>query len=66
MNYTRQGVFAEDVLLPPKPLEFEGYEFPAPADIEGYLCTLYGDTWNELPPEEQRRNHAPKILDLGN
>ena len=66
MNYTRQGVFAEGVLLPPKPLEFEGHESPAPANIEGYLCTLYGDTWNQLPPEEQRRNHAPKVLDLGN
>lgn len=66
MNYTGQGFFAEDVLLPPKLLEFEGYDLPAPADIEGYLCTLYGDTWNELPPDEQRRNHAPKILDLGN
>lgn len=65
MNYTQQGVFAESVLLPPRPLEFEGHEFPAPADIECYLCTLYGNTWDQLPPQEQRRNHAPKILDLG-
>ena len=65
MNYTQQGVFAEDVLLPPTPLMFEGHEFPAPAVIESYLCVLYGSTWNELPPEGQRRNHAPKILDLG-
>lgn len=66
MNYTQQGVFAENVLLPPRPLEFEGHELPAPADIECYLCTLYGNTWDQLPPQEQRRNHAPKILDLGN
>ncbi len=65
MSYTQQGVFAEDALLPPKPLTFEGHEFPAPADIERYLFSLYGSTWNELPPEDQRRNHAPKVLDLG-
>lgn len=66
MNYNpQQRIFAEEVLVPPKALEFEGYEFPAPADIERYLCTLYGDAWSQLPPEEQRRNHAPKVLDLG-
>ena len=66
MNYNpQQRIFAEEVLVPPKALEFEGHEFPAPADIERYLCTLYGDAWSQLPPEEQRRNHAPKVLDLG-
>lgn len=65
MNYTRQGTFPVDVLLPPEPLKFEGHSFPAPANIERYLCVLYGSTWNELPPENQRTNHAPIILDLG-
>lgn len=65
MNYTRQGTFPASVLLPPVLLEFEGHSFPVPADIERYLCILYGSTWNKLPPEDQRANHAPIILDLG-
>ena len=48
------------MLLPPDTIEFEGKEFFAPADVEGYLLTQYGRTWNQLPPEDQRRNHAPK------
>lgn len=51
-----------DALLPPKPLAFEGFEFFGPAKPELYLETLYGETWNELPPVERRRNHAPKRL----
>lgn len=51
-----------DALIPPRPLVFEGCEFFGPADPELYLETLYGKTWNELPPVERRRNHAPKRL----
>ncbi len=65
MNYTQQGIFPESVLLPPQSLEFEGHSFPAPAKIEEYLTILYGETWNQLPPEDERRNHAPKVLELG-
>ena len=63
--YASDGPFPVDILLPPSEIEFEGRSFPAPADVEGYLRVQYGETWDQLPPEDQRRNHAPKVLDLG-
>ncbi len=65
MNYVRQGIFPESVLFPPVPVSFEGHLFPAPAKLEDYLGILYGETWSELPPEDQRRNHAPVELSFG-
>lgn len=44
---------------------FEGRLFPVPGDVEHYLVLMYGDTWNELPPENERKNHAPRVLDFG-
>ena len=38
--------------------------FPCPADYDRYLTTLYGPTWRELPPPEQRRTHKPLRLVL--
>lgn len=63
--YAYDGPFPADMLFPPSSIEFEGHAFSAPADVEGYLRVQYGESWNELPPEDQRRNHAPKLLDLG-
>ncbi len=65
MNYTSSGTFPAEVLLPPAPISFEGCEFFGPADIDGYLSRMFGDDWRELPPEDQRRNHAPEVLDFG-
>lgn len=65
MTYTACGPFPRDILLPPKPLVFEGYEFPGPADPTAYLEIMYGNTWHILPPVGQRRNHAPVELDFG-
>lgn len=64
-SYAAIEPYPKSMLLPPGTIEFEGKEFFAPADVEGYLRTQYGRTWNQLPPEDQRRNHAPKELDLG-
>lgn len=44
---------------------FEGRSYPVPGDVEHYLTLMYGDTWNELPPESERKNHAPLVLDFG-
>lgn len=64
-SYAATEPFPKSMLLPPGIIRFEGKEFFAPADVEGYLRTQYGQTWNQLPPEDQRRNHAPKELYLG-
>lgn len=64
-SYAATEPFPKSMLLPPSVICFEGKEFFAPADVEGYLHTQYGQTWNQLPPEDQRRNHAPKELYLG-
>lgn len=64
-SYAATEPFPKSMLLPPSVICFEGKEFFAPADVEGYLHTQYGQTWNQLPPEDQRRNHVPKELYLG-
>lgn len=55
----------KSTLLPTSKLEFEGSLFPVPCDIETYLTALYGKEWNQLPPESERKNHAPIVLDFG-
>lgn len=48
-------------------IEFEGKEFWAPKDKEGYLKTLYGETYMHLPPKEKRQGHAAaSYIDFGN
>jgi lipopolysaccharide cholinephosphotransferase len=36
--------------------EFEGYSFPGPIDVDGYLRSQHGD-YMEMPPENERRPH---------
>ena len=64
-SYAAIEPYPKSMLMPPSVIEFEGKKFFAPADVEGYLRTQYGRTWNQLPPEDQRRNHAPKELCFG-
>lgn len=47
------------ILLPHKPIEFEGYLFPGPADPISLLKVFYGDYMN-LPPKECRVHHDVK------
>ncbi len=42
--------------------EFEGHTWKVPKDYIGYLKSMYGDNFMELPPEDQRENHV--ILEL--
>ena len=46
-------------------VEFEGRLFPVPREYEAYLEWQYGKTWNELPPESERKTHMPIVLDFG-
>lgn len=53
--YEKKGIF------PLKEIEFEGYKFPCPNNVDAYLKELYGDTYMELPPEKDRVWHAKEI-----
>ena len=48
--------FHRDVLLPHKPISFEGYVFPGPADPDKFCKILYNDYMN-LPPLDKRVSH---------
>ncbi len=65
LPYPEFGPFPSAVLFPPSTVSFEGYEFPAPRDPDAYLELAYGPTWRELPPEDERRTHAPVAIDFG-
>ena len=53
--------FKYENIFPLSEIEFEGHIFPCPGNADGYLKSLYGDTYMELPPEDQRRVHAKYI-----
>jgi len=57
-------VFSMTELFPPRYLEFEGILLPFPNQLEVLLTRLYGD-YMQLPPEKERRNHFPELLDFG-
>lgn len=46
----------QNILLPHKPILFEGYVFPGPADPYKYCETVYGE-YMDLPPIEKRDHH---------
>ena len=62
MSYVAIGSYPTNVLVPAGRHMFEGEEFPVPAEIERYLEIMFGD-WRELPPMDERRQHAP--IELG-
>ena len=45
-----------DVLLPHSKVVFEGHEFPAPANVQEFLKSLYKN-YMDLPPENKRNHH---------
>ena len=45
-----------DVLLPHRPIMFEGIEFPGPADPQKYCEVVYGN-FMDLPPVDKRDHH---------
>ena len=48
--------FPKTVLLPHRPIMFEGYEFPGPANPESFCEILYHD-YMSLPPLDKRNSH---------
>ena len=45
-------------------LSFEGEQFPAPKGYDTYLRSLYGDYWQDPPPEKQKSHHNFKAYRL--
>ena len=43
--------------FPLSTIEFEGYQFSAPGNPDGYLTTFYGD-YHIIPPEDKRVTHG--------
>lgn len=56
--------FEKDELFPAQYLNFEGILLPFPNQYDKILRRIYGD-YMQLPPERDRRNHYPYILDFG-
>ena len=43
--------FSNNIIEPLENVSFEGYNFPAPKDIDAYLSKRYGEHYWELPPD---------------
>lgn len=54
----------ETDIFPTKTIQFEGYEFPIPNNVDAHLKKVYGD-YMTLPPVEQRHNHMARVLIFG-
>ncbi len=54
----------ESEIYPLKKCKFESIEIPVISKNKTLLTRCYGD-FMQMPPEEQRVNHAPEILDFG-
>lgn len=59
-----KDMIARDAVESPELYSFGDMQLPAPARLEEYLRSHYGDIQKWLP-EEKRQNHAPEILNFG-
>ena len=59
-------IIRKDVIFPVKRGQFDQIQVNIPNDIDTFLRTRYGDDYMTLPPEENRVNHSPLVLDFGN
>lgn len=57
-------IYLKEDYLPPKKVKFEDLEVNIPNNYDKILKDIYGD-YMKIPPEEERYNHAPQILDFG-
>lgn len=60
-RYLWKQIYESQDIFPLKEIEFEGYKFPCPNNPDAILKELYGNTYMELPPEDQRVWHASYI-----
>lgn len=59
------SVVSKKNIYPVEKRKFEDIELYFPCHVEKYLERRYGKNYMELPPENQRHNHAPEELDFG-
>lgn len=59
-----QTIFDGQTLFPTQDILFAGFRVQAPADLDTYLRSMYGD-YMQIPPREQRHTHVPEVLDFG-
>lgn len=55
-------IFDREWLGEGRPIEFEGVEFTAPADVEAVLTAIYGPDYMTPPPEGERNWHNSEII----
>ena len=55
------AIHLKENIFPLGEVEFEGKRFPAPANPDTYLTSLYGD-WHKIPPKEKQQIHSMLIL----
>lgn len=59
-NFYEKEVIPQKYITPYKRISFEGYDFLAPEDYDGYLKYYFGD-YMQLPPENKRIWHADGV-----
>lgn len=52
--------YSKDMVYPLKHISFEGHAFPAPANPDQYLTSIYGN-YMEIPPKEKRAIHTSYV-----
>ena len=57
--YDDMSSIDKNIYFPARKIAFCGKQYNCPNNIEKYLETIYGDTYMELPPAEERRTHDP-------
>jgi len=64
VHYSLWGVYDTNDLFPTVTAPFESRMIPIPHDADAFLSELYGD-YMHLPPESERYENPPIILDFG-
>ena len=55
--------YTKEMVYPLKSITFEGHVFPAPANPDKYLTSIYGD-YMTIPPKEKRAIHMTHVVFL--
>lgn len=61
-TYKWEQLYRYEDILPLSEIEFEGYKFSCPNNIDSVLKELYGENYMELPPEKDRIWHTKEII----